>query len=208
MFKKMLVVALFGLMTASAAYAAPDRTGKWDAGVSMAAAIPTDGDLDTAFQVGGTFAYGVNEWFAIGFSGAWQQQTVDAETVGTVSISEYDITGVPLFCDLIARFPTGDQQFNPYGVLGLGTVIWSVDDATATSGGSVLTAQTDVDTDFALKLGGGVDWFINQNWIINFEAAYVFSSPSADVTVSGVTVSDDVDLDYWTVGGGVKYLFS
>jgi outer membrane protein W len=128
-----------------------------------------------------------------------------------VTIAGPDITGVPLFADLIVRGHSEDRSWEPYGVLGLGTVIWSIDDTTA-SGATAGSVQTDIDTDFAVKLGGGVDWFINNNWILNFNAAYVFSSPEATVTATAAgtsaTVTDEVDLDYWAIGGGVKYLFS
>ena len=50
-----------------------------------------------------------------------------------------------------------------------------------------------------------------EKWIVNFEAYYVFNQPDAEITVSvpgfSATESDELDLDYWTVGGGIKYLF-
>jgi outer membrane protein W len=205
--KRVGIFVLLALTTATVAFAAPDRTGRWDAGVNLAAAIPSDSDTDTALQVGGNLAYGVNEWFAVGFSGGWQQHDVDGTTSGAIVVSGTEVTGVPLFLDLIARVPTGAETFQPYGVLGLGAVLWDIDDATARSGATTLAVETDVDTEFSTKVGGGVDWFLNERWIINAEAAYVFSSPEARVTVLGTSVTDDIDLDYWTVGGGIKYLF-
>ncbi|HXV18713.1 MAG TPA: outer membrane beta-barrel protein [Candidatus Omnitrophota bacterium] len=212
MLKRLSVLVLGLAMISSVVYAAPNRTGRWDAGVSVAGAIPTDSDLDAGVQVGGTIAYGVSEWFAIGFSGGWQSHDSDDASESGITIEGPEVTAVPLFGELIFRVPTGDSPINPYGVVGLGTVLWDADDVSSTALGVPFTAETDIDTEFAVKVGGGFDWFINENWIINFEAAYVFSSPSATVTVSSpglgsFSESADLDLDYWTVGGGIKVLF-
>ena len=105
--------------------------------------------------------------------------------------------------------PIENQSINPYGVVGLGAVIWNADDTTTNLGGKL---TTDINTAFATKVGGGFDWFINNNWIINFEAAYVFNRPDVNQTftlgTASASISDNVKLDYWTIGGGVKYLFS
>lgn len=204
--KKFFLFLLCFFASAASADAAPERVGHWEAGALFSAAIPSDDELESAFQVSGNLAYNVNEWFAVGFSGGFQEHTVDAETIGAVTISEYDVTGVPLFLDLITRMPA-QEKFQAYGVLGLGTVLWEIDSVTARSGAAAVTATSDVETEFAAKVGGGVDWFINNNWMINIEAAYVFSNPEASVTVTGISGTEDVELDYWTVGAGLKFVF-
>lgn len=212
MLKKAFVFILLAMSVTAFAYAAPDRTGRWDAGVSVAGAMPTDGDVDATVQVGGNVAYGVTEWFAVGASSGWQSHGLDDASESGITIEGPDLTGIPLFGELIFRVPTGQEHFTPYGVVGLGVVFWDVDDTTANVGGTTVNIETDVDTVFALKLGGGLDWFVNDNWIIFFEGAYVFSNPDATLTASAAGVSitsdpDDLDLDYWTVGGGVKFVF-
>ena len=211
MHKKLILALLSLVIMTTAAYAAPDRTGKWDAGVSVAGALSTDDEIDSTVQIGGNVAYGVTEWFAVGFEGGWQNHGSDDAAVAGTTIAGPDITGVPLFGDLIFRVPTGQEQFTPYGIVGLGVVVWDADDIDAVILGVPVHAETDIDTEFAAKLGGGLDWFLNDNWILNFEVAYVFTNPNATATATGggisVTVEDDVDLDYWTIGGGLKFVF-
>lgn len=210
--RQLVSLFLISLMFIGTASAAPSRVGKNDIGLNVSAAISQDDELDTAAAINGSFSHGVNEWFAVGLSAGWQDFESDSTTSAGITIDGTEITGVPLFVDLIARAPASEQSFTPYGVLGLGTVIWDIDETTATGLGATIATQTDVDTDFAVKVGGGVDWFVNENWAINFEAAYVFSNPEATVTATAagtsVSVTDEIDLDYWTVGAGIKYLFS
>ena len=212
MMRKLAILFVVSLILAGTAYAAPSRVGKNDVGLNVSAAISQDDELDTAAYVGGSFSHGINEWFAVGLSVGWQSFDSDSTSSGNVFIPGAEITGVPLFADFIVRVPASESSFTPYGVLGLGTVIWDIDDVTATVSGVPVNTQTDVDTDVAVKIGGGVDWFLNDSWIVNFEAAYVFSNPKATVTASasGATASttDEIDLDYWTVGGGIKFLFN
>lgn len=212
MLKSKWMWMLVGFMAISTlAVAAPERTGRWDAGVSVAGAIPSDGDIDGTTQVGGSVAYGVTEWFAVGFSGGWQNHDIEGTTNSGITVQGTEVTGVPLFGDLIFRVPTGDKPFTPYGVVGLGTVLWDIDDTTASAAGVPVSVITEVDTEFAVKLGGGIDWFLNDHWIVNFDAAYVFNNPNAVVTATvlgtSASTSENIDLDYWTIGGGLKFVF-
>jgi opacity protein-like surface antigen len=213
MYKKSLLwTFVLSILAVSVVSAAPDRTNKTDIGVNVGAAIPSDSETDTALSVSGSVSHGFNEWFALGFSGGWENFGTDTTVIGNTTIPGPDITGVPLFADFIFRIPANETPLQGYGVVGLGTVIWSIDDVTATVGGVAVNTQTDVDTEFAVKVGGGADWFLNENWAINFEAAYIFSNPEAEITASALGASDaareEVDLDFWTATVGVKYLFS
>lgn len=197
MIKKAWFAALFLMVMAATAYAAPDRVGKVDVGFNISGAIPRDGDLDSAAYYGGSFAYGVTDWLALGAESGWAQ--FSASDAGIT----IDQDTVPLFGDIILRVPTGDSQLKPYGIVGLGVLF--VDASTNISNISIKA-----DTSFAAKFGGGVDWYINNNWALNFEASYVVSNVDGTVTntSTGASASVSGDSDYWMVGGGVKYLFS
>ena len=59
-----------------------------------------------------------------------------------------------------------------------------------------------------IQVGGGFDWFVSNNVMLNFEAAYTFSDIDTTLSVPGGSVTlNDLNSDYWTIGGGVKYLF-
>ena len=208
--RKLVMMFIVLMLASTAVYAAPDRTGKIDAGITVSGAIPTDNSIDSTVYVGGNLAYGVCQWFAVGFSGGWQDHgSKDLDLGGGTTFLGPDFNAVPLFGDLIVRVPVEQQSFIPYGVVGLGSVIWNVADTRDTAGN---TYKTKVNDAFALKLGGGLDWFLNKNWILNFESAYVFNRPDVTLTASNGSTSasatvNQVKLDYWFVGGGVKYLF-
>ncbi len=161
---------------------APDRVGHFDWGVGIAGSFADESE-DAAF-VSTAVSYGVTPYVGVGVEGGWQESdgSVTTETVGVV----------PILADIIIRVPTIHESIVPYGILGLGGagVYVERDD------------QDDVDdTSFAWKLGAGADWFINPNWIFNFEFAYWGISSD----LPGTSVADD--FDFWTVGVGLKYLF-
>ena len=207
--KKVLGILFLVLLVPAVAFAAPSRVGRTDIGLDISGAISTDSDLNTTVAVSGNSSYGVNEWLAIGVSFGWQNFGEDDVTTGGVTIPGPDITAYPLFADFIFRMPaTADKACQPYAVLGLGAIFWDVQDVTASNGVNI---ESDIDTSLGVKIGGGADYFLNDNWILNVNANYVFSDADISATASagGVSVSavETLDLDYWTVGAGIKYLF-
>jgi hypothetical protein len=191
-----LFIALIALCVSNNAYAAmtSDRVGKWDIGVNVSGAIPTDSDVDSAAYVGGSLSYGVQDWLALGAEAGWAQF---GESAPGINLDE---NAVPIFGDIIFRYPTS-SEWKPYAIIGLGVIVWNIDS-------NISGLNVDVDTAFAAKFGGGVDYFMNDNWALNFEFSYVTSSADATATFNGATATASGDTDYWMVGGGVKYLFS
>ena len=161
----------------------PDRVGRWDLGIGDAAAMNASAD-DAAF-VYGQISYGVTPYIGMGVEAGWEEADFNDRASDTIG-------AVPIMADIILRIPTIHESLVPYGILGLG-------------GAGVYIErdnQDDVDdTGFAWKLGAGADWFINPNWVFNFEFAYW----SADVNLPPTTVTDD--YSWWTVGVALKYVF-
>ncbi len=188
-------MALF-LLAAQCAFAASDRVGKTDIGFNASGAIPTDGNIDNAVYLGGSISEGVTDWIALGFEGGWAGFS---ESDSGIDVDE---NAFPMFGDIIVRIPN-QNDWKPYGVVGLGAIFWDVKS-------NVSNVDVKIDTGFAAKFGGGVDWFVNENWMVNFEASYVISNSnvSATNTTTGASITVDSDTDYWMVGGGIKYLFS
>jgi opacity protein-like surface antigen len=190
----LIALALFMMTTISDA--APDRTGKTDIGFNLSGAIPDDDDVDSTLYAGGSLAHGFSNWLALGVEAGWAE--FEESGLGF----EVEETAVPIFGDIILRVPL-EAPLQPYAIVGLGAIIWNVDD-------NVANIETDVDTAFAAKFGVGLDWFVNDNWIVNFEASFVTSDADATVrnTVTGASVTGEGETDFWMVGGGIKYLFS
>jgi opacity protein-like surface antigen len=77
------------------------------------------------------------------------------------------------------------EQIQPYGVVAFGLIYGEAD------AGSV-----DVDdTDPVFRVGGGVDVYITENWLVNLEAVYV------------APVDDMDDFPYASIGAGIGYRF-
>ena len=162
---------------------APDRVNKWDLGIGVAGGF-NDEDADDAAFVYGQISYGVTPYVGVGIEAGWQEadSSVNNDSIGVV----------PVMADIILRLPTVHESLVPYGILGLG-------------GAGVYVTRDDRDdvddTAFAWKLGAGADYFINSNWIFNFEFAYW----SADVNLPTTQIGDG--FDWWTVGVSLKYVF-
>lgn len=167
---------------------APDRVGQWDFGVFADFAFNGDSD-DTGF-FGASAAYGVTPWIALGLEAGWQESELSQDP-------DSDLGLVPIMADIIVRFPNTHQTIVPYGVLGLGVIgAYVADD----NGVSPSNDGDDVDDiSFGWKIGIGADWFVNDKWIVNFEWAYYNSDPDLQ--------RFDADVDFWTLGAGLKYVY-
>ena len=205
--KSVVIAILLVLLCPVAAFAAPDRTGKWDVGVNISGAFPDDNDSEAAVYVGGNFSYGILPWLAVGgeVGGAEFDEEDDTRAFGFSDLGT--LNGVPILADAIFRVNLPDQPIVPYGVVGLGLVVWNFDESSQLAARGV---SLNVDTSFAAKIGGGFDWFLNEHWAANFEGGYLLSDADAEVSLNGVPVAtaNGVDTDVWFIGGGAKYLFS
>lgn len=193
--KKYFALALgFGLLFSANAWAAngynrhsdsmaPDRQGKWELGMGVAAGFNDKAD-DSVF-VGGEISYGVTPYIGLGVEAGWMEADGDTSAEDTVGV-------VPVMADIYLRIPTVHESLVPYGVLGLGGVGVYVE----------RDNLDDVDdTAFGWKLGAGLDYFVDPNWIINLEFAWW----SASIELPTTSIGDD--YDWWTIGVSLKYVF-
>jgi opacity protein-like surface antigen len=184
-------------MTSTAYAAAPDRVQHLEIGVLAGGAF-NDASEDTGY-VQANVAYGITPWIAIGVEGGWQESDTDLAPLGGSS----EELGIGLvLADIIVRIPNHPfhEQLVPYFVLGLGAGDAYVTNDSGTS--NVRNGDDVDDMGFAWKLGGGLDWFINDNWAIYGEVAYV----DVDADLPGTSVGSD-SIDFWTVGAGLKFVF-
>lgn len=186
--KAMLVFAALCASVSVAFAAAPDRVGHFDIGLNAGGAF-NDKVEDVGFY-SATVSYGFLPWFAVGVEGGWQEGE---------AASDEEVGSVPIMADLIFRVPNVHESLVPYGVIGLGAIGTYVEDD---NGIAPTNNGDDVDdTTFGWKIGGGVDWFLNPNWVINAEVAYYDSDPdlpraSVDGTASWVSLT-----------AGLKFVF-
>lgn len=97
---------------------------------------------------------------------------------------------------------TPDSKFSPYVGAGLNYSIFYGEDNDDGFAG------LDVDGGVGYALQAGFDYWLNNNWGLNFDVKYI--DLEIDVTDNlGATNlrADDVDLNPWIVGAGVSYRF-
>lgn len=193
MSKRIWVFVLLALLMGSTAFAsAPDRVNHVDIGVVGGGAFVDSSGIDDTGYIGLNLAYGITPNVAVGIEGGWWE--ADGSDVNDETVGAGNIMG-----DIIVRIPTLHDALVPYGILGLGFAGTYV---TNENGNGANRGQDDYDGSFAWKLGGGLDWFVTEHWIANFEIAFVGTDPTFDTARTDVK-----DSDYWTVVGGVKYAF-
>ena len=187
--KRALFITLLMLLVGINAFAGdPDRVGRWEAGILGGGAF--NSDFEDAGYVQANVAYGVTPYIALGMEAGWQE--------GEGTGNEENIGIVPVLADIILRSPDWHDQMVPYAVLGLGMVGVYVTDEDGTN---PLNNGDDVDdVTFGYKIGAGIDWFLNENWVAIFEIAFFGSSPD----IEGSSIKD---TDFWMIGAGLKYAF-
>ena len=205
--RKMALAAGLLLLSSASAFALaemPDRTGKLDAGFHVGGLLPDSSNLNSAVYYGGTVAYGVTDYFAVGMEGGYGDSRTSFNVNG-VSHNAH-ITRIPLFLDLIYRYTKKQENgYVPYGVLGLGALFSDIHGT-----GTLLSAnqKLDMDNSFACKLGLGVDWYISNQWMLNLDLGYILVDGEAKVkNLANNNTLDSADMNYWMITGGAKYLF-
>ncbi|MGB4056894.1 MAG: OmpW family protein [Alphaproteobacteria bacterium] len=92
-----------------------------------------------------------------------------------------------------------DKQFSPYVGAGVNYTLPYAED----NGASV--TDLEVDGSFGWALQAGADYWLNDNWGVNFDVKKVYVD--VDAKVNGGTVTGEVELDPWIIGTGVAYRF-
>ncbi len=202
--KRILLFAILILASAANAQAGPIRDQRWDAGFNMSGYDARSNNIGESLYFSGGVSYGMNEILGLGVSGGYSQVGFTANPPSGL-VEGPDLTVTPVFGDIILRVPTGDKPFTPYAIFGFGAMI-----SHATGTDTLLNRNTNTRSDnaFASKVGGGLDWQANARWLYNFEIGMVFTGARLVVfnSSTGAQIESN-DLDFWYIGGGVKYLF-
>jgi opacity protein-like surface antigen len=140
-----------------------------------------DTDPTVGFEIYG--GYRLHPNFAIeGEFEMLPEADIDVGGAGTVAeLETWTFTG-----NAKAFLLTGRTQ--PYALIGLGVMGAEIEDA-------VGLGVSESDSDFTMRFGGGLDFCITENIVVNASVDYVL--PTGDVE----------DLDYVSFGGGIQYRF-
>ena len=95
-----------------------------------------------------------------------------------------------------------DNTFSPYIGAGINySLFYGENDGSGFD-------DLDVDGGFGWAAQVGFDYWLNDNWGLNFDVKYIDVDVDVDVTSGGVPLdARDVDLDPWIVGVGMSYRF-
>lgn len=203
MINKALAGLLVGFAALPCAWAAPDREGKLDAGIGVSGYISTDEDIGPTAYVSGGLSYGIGQSVAVGAEVGVAQSDTELKLNGE-SVDAGELLAVPILATVTYRPAHLHDKFVPYGTIGLGIIVWDFNESSLFEDAGI---GVGVDTSFAAKFGGGFDWFLTDRWIANFEGAYYLTSTDVTGTSGGVEVTDTADLNFWTAGAGLKYVF-
>jgi hypothetical protein len=163
-------------------------------GLSGVGAIETfDNELDNvSLSSGGGFnvrgGYRVNEFLAVEAQVEYVAGFEDSFFLfddGKVKYSAVSMTGNAKFYPLQGRF-------QPFLGVGLGFINGQLD----------LFSSDDDTTAGVVRLGGGLDFYLTESWVISSEVDWV--KPFAGNKVFGAKLED---FSYVTIGGGVSYRF-
>jgi outer membrane protein len=91
-----------------------------------------------------------------------------------------------------------EETFSPYVGAGVNYTFFYNEDS-----GDMASVR--YDDGFGVALQAGMDYKLDEHWLLNFDAKKLWLN--TDVSINSGAVSADVDLDPWIIGVGVGYRF-
>lgn len=116
-----------------------------------------------------------------------------------------EVTHLPPTISAVYFFDT-DSAATPYVGLGLNYTIFFDEEFTNAREDQTFS-DLDLDNSFGLAAQVGVDYQLDEKWLVNASIRYIDISTTADFTVAGVAGSVDVDIDPWVYTVSVGYVF-
>lgn len=142
---------------------------------------------------------------------------VEHPVLGSATVKEnvYLSTGL-LLLEYHPRF----EGISPYAVLGVGAT--RIDFGSTTVGctsnpivfaicaGTIDQDEVEGEMVLAAKVGGGVDYFLNDHLALNSEVAWIYNAPAENKLQAGGGTAgrDDLDFSRLTVFVGLRYYFN
>ncbi|MBU0768511.1 MAG: porin family protein [Proteobacteria bacterium] len=175
---------------------------KFGVAMNISAVCPVDSDADNTVYLGGALTYDFIKYLGVGISSGWARWKEEFDGI------EYGyVTGIPVLGDIYLKLPfelTDEFKVVPYGVAGFGMMFWDYEESSLLKDNGI---SVDVDPSFAMRFGGGVDFFITENFAIFGEVSYLYSDARVKASAFGAQAEATMDTDAWIFGGGVKFVF-
>ena len=196
------LVALAAMVFAAGSAEAYDaQLQKWTIGFNGSYVSPSESDADDTGYFGGSLAYDLSDYVAIGIESGYMKWSQDANG------QDYgDITSIPLLGTLVIKnpMPFQDTTVVPYGIFGLGVIFYDFDESSALSNNNI---SVEDDSGLGIKAGVGLDYYLTENAAINLEISYLWADRNFSVPTRGTVTAADFDADAWLFGGGLKFRY-
>ena len=169
-------------------------------------------DIDDSGGVNAVVGYRAWSWFALELQYEWIDEyeiagSVDLGPFGTQSGDLYSIESHTLTANTKWIIPF--WRIQPYILAGVGYAVYDVDrgsiydnplvEPILTANGVVVDDGTH--HDFAARAGGGVDFYVTENIVVNAQASVVLT------TLEKPEIGDIDDLNYIGFAAGLQYRF-
>lgn len=209
MLKKTLLSATAIIVVALPFAASAKEAGDW---LVRARAIYVTPDESADISIGGKptidnsvmpeldFSYFFTDNIAVELILAVTPHDVGAVGTDIGDVDAGDVTLLPPTLTLQYHFMP-KEKMSPY--VGVGVNYTKFFDADVPSGGVI--TDIDYDSSFGLALQAGIDYAINDRWLINVDVKKIWIN--TDVSINAGAVTADVDIDPWIFGFGFGYRF-
>jgi len=207
--KVLLIVSLVMVLFTVNAMAA--EAGRWAVGARLGYSFFEDdtignGDssVDDSFMAGLNLTYKYqNMSLELGVDYVPDTDHTVTSPAGT-SLKMGEIKQIPI--TLTARYHFPINNFSPYIGAGVG---YYLNDYTTDSLIEMAGFKADVDDSFGYFVNAGTEIFIDtaKQWAMNLDLKYIWNEADYKITDGAVTQTEDLGLDSFVMGVGVKYYF-
>lgn len=172
-------------------------------GFSLSYAKPKDLESGGGFGVNFTHYLSPN----LSFEFAAENYKFDDQEEG-ITFGEVRVT--PILGTIQFRPQT---SINTYIGVGVGYYLLSYKESSNATDACLILFGEDctfnVDNTFGVHISAGFDFPLNENWGLNVDLRYAIGNADAtfELPLSGISVTDSVDIDYYKLGIGLKYWF-
>ena len=165
-------------------------------------------EADDAWSLGISFTYMITDQIGLGILGAYpfKHDIQPNGTLATALGSNDDVAEtkqLPPTVNLEWHIPTGSSNFHPYIGAGVNyTYFYDEDTKGALSG-----VDIDIDNSWGLSGEVGLDYVMQNDWLVSAQAWYTSIEPTAKLQGGGLNEKIDVEIDPWVFMASVGKKF-